>query len=126
MSEHDRLRGSGECAHWQIDNFMADLSWIDATFTNSWSDYSASSYAASYCIDGWGFVHLRGAIKNASASGTSAFTLPVGYRPSYNKNLPSDCYAGAYGRVTISPDGSVTPYGDYRYISLDGISFYAG
>lgn len=56
MSEHDRLRGAGEYAHWQIDNYIGGVligSDSDATGTvtnctspTSWFDVSGFTLAA--------------------------------------------------------------------------------
>ena len=123
MSEHDRLRGAGEHAHWQIDNFMLAPTWVAPTFTNSWVDYGGVEMTARYCIDGWGFVHLAGAIK--SGTGAGAFTLPVGFRPSARVWFQAagagdtDVYIGTDGVVTISTT-------DTSRVHLDGIYFFAG
>ena len=56
--------------------------WKTPTFTNSWVNFGASpTYElAGYALDNDGYVHLKGLIKTG-ATATSAFTLPVGYRP---------------------------------------------
>ena len=125
MSEHDRLRGSGEYAHWQIDNFMATPTWTNvSSFSNSWVNYDTSAVAR-YSKDPWGFVRLEGRIKSGTVT-SAAFTLPVGYRPTAQRGFAVDSNA-AYGRVLIGTDGTVTPsVGSNVSFFLDGIVFYAG
>jgi hypothetical protein len=90
------------------------------SFTNSWVDYGSGYDAAAYRINPDGDVELKGVIKDGTAS-TSAFTLPVGYRPAAHMVFTTD-NNGGYAYVIIEDDGSVKPSGNTR-LSLAGIKF---
>jgi len=100
------------------------VDWIAVTtFTNSWLNFASGNPIASYYKDSLGIVHLQGVIKSGT-SGTSAFTLPAGYRPLLNQILTSTAN-GAFGTLEVGPDGTVKPNGSNVYISLNGITFKA-
>lgn len=92
------------------------------TFTNGWSNYSYDYDSAGYYKDK-DRVFLQGVIRGGSV-GSSAFTLPTGYRPTKRKMfiVISNNYIG---RVDILNNGNV--YIDSMcsnsYVSLDNISF---
>ena len=102
------------------------------TFENSWANVGgATDPPASFFKDKMGIVHLRGRIDSGS-SGTTAFTLPVGYRPEYltsqlvynDNGGPGP--GGASVRVFVYPDGSVDPtFTAGTDMWLDGVSFRA-
>lgn len=93
-----------------------------APFTNSWTNFGSGWQTAAFwrMPDGW--VHLRGLIKSGTI-GSSAFTLPPGYRPVLSE--PFVCISnGAVGRVDVLTDGTVVPsVGNNTYVTLSGISF---
>lgn len=112
-----------------------ETAWTAPTFTNSWvNEGSGAGAPAGFRKDSSGMVHLRGLIKNASSSapGSSAFTLPAGYRPPYPLNVPVFCANASPGtanvldQATVGTDGTVKPSGNFSYVWqwLDGISFY--
>jgi hypothetical protein len=86
--------------------------WITPTLLNSWVPFGGSSppAGAQYRKDGFGFVHLRGAVKNGTV-GTSIFTLPAGFRPAYALNyvFPNAAGSSAAGAISFGVAGSVTP-----------------
>jgi hypothetical protein len=84
--------------------------WTAVSFTNSWADYGSPFETAAYSLDPYGNVHVRGSIKSG-ASGQSAFTLPVGMRPSAYFDVPSITGGATMGIVEVGSDGSVTPIG---------------
>lgn len=92
-------------------------------FTNSWVNFGSTYYTAGFFKDALGYVHLRGLIKNGTV-GISAFTLPVGYRPTGTMffNVLSN---GAAGAVEVAINGDVSPKtpSNNTYVSLDGITF---
>ena len=98
-------------------------------FENSWVNLSTVSYGyAGYMKDSLGFVHLRGSVKNGTATvGLALFTLPAGYRPSSAINVP--VMAGAadasnYGALQIGIDGKILYLaGGNTGLSLSGITF---
>jgi len=75
---------------------------------NGWVTYSADYYPAQFMIDPFGFVHIRGSIKNG-VSGQHAFTLPEGYRPSKRiRGLLLGEWTSQYlSRYEIYPTGQV-------------------
>ena len=101
--------------------------WTDVAtgigFANSWVNYGGVYAQARYRKDGQGFVHLSGVIKSGTM-GASAFTLPVGYRPSLQLIFPAA--SGSTTRVDVLPDGPVIPTtGTAASCALDAIVFYA-
>lgn len=104
---------------------VGDTSWIVPTLLNSWVSYGAPYEVEGYRKDGQGFVHLRGLIKNGTATaGTALFNLPAGYRPA-NTALFDTQSNGALGRVDVANNGNVTiQAGTNAWISLNGITFY--
>lgn len=94
------------------------------SFANSWVDYGGSTSAVSFRKDKTGRVWLKGVMKDGTvASGTPAFTLPAGFRPSDNTYLAVDAN-GAHGTLEIQTDGDVCVMnGSNLSVSLDGLSF---
>ena len=91
-------------------------------FTNSWA-YFGSEQVAAFWRDPFGWVYLRGLIKNGTV-GSVAFTLPPGFRPPVAERfvvISND----AVGRVDVGADGAVTPKSpsNNTYVSLAGIRF---
>lgn len=96
-----------------------------AAFTNSWANNGAGYTAAAYWFDREGKVHLEGSVDTGS-SGTSAFTLPVGYRPATSKVFAIDAN-GSHGTATIGTDGTVVlTAASTANTHLNGISFPTG
>jgi hypothetical protein len=93
------------------------------TFQNSWVDFGVSFAPAKYYKDPFGIVHLEGLIKNG-ASGSPAFTLPAGYRPSAEEIFTSFSNAGL-ASVNVNFAGQVIPSGGTGYLSISGITFRA-
>ena len=101
-------------------------SWITPTLENGATSYNGTD-PYGYFKDEFGMVHLRGTIKTLGV-GTAfrMFTLPIGYRPEQDifKSVTSNF---AFGNVTISKGGLVTPtHGNQNWFCLTGISFKAG
>lgn len=92
------------------------------TFTNSWSNYGSDYDTAAYYKDK-DRVFLQGLIKGGTV-GTSAFTLPSGYRPKKRKIFTVNS-GNSFGRVDILTNGNVLIDGicSNSYVSLEGISF---
>lgn len=96
----------------------------EPAFTNSWVNFNALDNPASYWRDPFGIVHLRGLIKSGTLT-TSAFTLPVGFRPLVQENFGTVSNS-AFGYATVTNDGKVTPQaGSTTWFSLDGLTFKA-
>lgn len=118
----DELRVKGKVTLTNKENFITVGSTGAASFTNAWANFGAPYYNAAYWLDPFNFVHLRGNIKSGTI-GLAAFTLPPGYRPSATISLPVESN-GAFGSVTISSGGVVTPtVGSNVRVSLDSIIY---
>lgn len=100
------------------------ISWTSAVLGNSWVNTGGLYYNAEYKLDANGFVHLRGVIKSGMV-GSTAFTLPVGCRPSKKVPIPTISYNGStyiIARVDISNTGTVVPViGSNNEFYLDNI-----
>lgn len=105
-----------------IDTAFGTDAWTAPTFQNSWTNYGSGRAGAGYRLRN-GRVELNGVIAGGSAMNTTAFILPVGYRPAFTKDIPCDSN-NAYGKVLIGTDGTVKPYtGTTAHFSLDGVAF---
>lgn len=128
---HDELDGTGQNAHWQIDEFMAapTIHTVGAVgepaFENSWVNYGGGYATAGFYRDVLGVVHLKGLLKSGTGA-NAMFTLPVGYRPPalhMQATVSNDAFAVVY----VGTTGAVyRPIGSGDGVSLDGISFYVG
>jgi hypothetical protein len=122
---------SGEFDRW-LDDLREQLAvenWrnIGATgnpaFTNSWANSGGSNAVAAFYRDPFRIVRLKGVI-DTGTSGTSAFTLPVGYRPSEVLQFPALQTAGAAGAwITVNTDGTVVPTRTGAAIHLTNVTF---
>ncbi len=100
----------------------------EPAFAHSWVNFGTSDSTAGFYKDAMGFVHLKGKISTGTL-GNDAFTLPNGY-------LPHDRLAKSFsvisnasiGLVIVAADGEVQPTApsNNTYVSLEGITFYAG
>ena len=94
----------------------------EPAFENSWANASGYDTAAFYKqID---IVYLKGAV-DSGTNNTTAFTLPVGYRPSaYKVFATMQLTTATATRVFINTDGTVVPEsGSGGGNSLEGIIF---
>lgn len=110
------VRGSSE--QWHVIGAASQ-----PAFQNSWVAFSGSD-PVQYFQDANGVVHLGGLTKSGVV-GSTAFTLPAGYRPL--TSLRFSCVSnGAFGVVTVSSAGLVVPAtGSNVYFDLSGITFRA-
>jgi len=94
-------------------------------YTNAWVNYGSPYHAAGYWRDPFGFIHFRGVIKSG-AVGSSAFTLPPGFRPASDV-ITVVLSNNAVGRLDIDSDGTVTPQNpsNNANVCLDGVYFQA-
>lgn len=107
--------------------------WINvSSFTNGWSVATTySSPTVDYYKDSTGRVWLRGCVLGGTAS-SSAFTLPVGYRPTTNRTGASTAWNSGgdanVARIRVMATGNVTVYQQSNqdtttHMCFDGISF---
>lgn len=82
--------------------------WTGVTLINSWVDGGGEG-APGYLKDALGFVWMRGYLTTGTA-GTTAFVLPVGFRPGSSTYYPSVQGAGAAGSyIYVTTAGNVEP-----------------
>ncbi len=69
---------------------QATETWHAFTYVNSWKDFGSGFNTGGYRIDALGRVWLRGAIQNSGTitDGSVICTLPSGYRPTAEIELP--------------------------------------
>lgn len=94
-----------------------------SVFANSWVNFDTDR-PARYSLDrGW--VSLTGIIKSGTIGAVTAFTLPLGYRPTSVNGLVFPVVSnGAFGRADVFSTGAVQAVtGSNVYFSLDGIRF---
>lgn len=85
--------------------------WTPVVFENSWGDFGSPWQDAEYKKDMTGRVWLRGTI-TGGAAGSTAFTLPAGYRPPADYVSPAISSGGnppALCRLQVNADGTVVP-----------------
>lgn len=136
-------QGSSPTTWYEYAKFQNGEVWLKrsawttvSSFQNTWTAHG--SYPVQYTKDANGFVHLRGLLVRGStepAYNVSAFNLPVGYRPTSLKllivanhrtnasNIGNELRIDTGGYVY--PSAGATGAGS-GWISLDGVSFYAG
>jgi hypothetical protein len=97
-----------------------------SAFSNSWVDIGGSQFSpAGYRMEPGSLVRLNGLIKNGTIPSV-AFTLPVGYRPPFDKVYAVPTGSNVTGRVDVQADGDVfISGGNNSFVSLDGIVFRA-
>lgn len=134
------LRQLGEYDPKELDGFYRKVveklnllltapTWVEVTsFENSWVNYGSTNQTAGYTKDAFGFVHIKGCVKDGSSIPTIIFTLPAGYRPSANESFVVETTGGAFGSCFVQTNGTViaSSGGGTSYFWLSGITFYAG
>ena len=122
----ESIRGDNETWH-----DVGTTNDFDVTFQNSWANVGGGNPPAGFYKDKMNIVHLRGNI-DTGASGSIAFTLPVGYRPEYStrhivyNNNGGPGPGGANVFINVQADGDVIPtFSAGTDMWLDGVSFRA-
>ena len=94
-------------------------------YANGWVNYGAPYSNGGYIKTADAWVELIGVIKSGSV-GSSAATLPPGFRPATTKSFLT-LSNGVAGRVDIDNGGVITPLSPSSNLSvvLDGIRFKA-
>lgn len=112
---------------WFTRSDISQETWTHPNLLASWTNYGSSWVEASYMKDSFGFVNVRGTIKDGTTTdGTNIFDLPSGYRPQYNVSFPvTDSGGGASARVSIDTSGNVTIDGvtGNSWLNLGNIRF---
>lgn len=104
------------------EKFGITNTFIAPTLINSWVNYGSGFNIAGYIKDIFGFVHLRGLVRNGSGA---IFTLPAGYRPAYRQLCAVQSWDNI-GRCDVTTGGNVTmAVGSNGWFSLDTVIFLA-
>jgi len=139
--ESTQATGSDGLTATQVDNAIAQGTncwWHDpgvkrvvgagspaAGFTNSWVNYGSGFVPAAYWFDRDGRICIEGVVKTGTPP-ASIFTLPTGYRPSYNYAFAQDA-AGSHSLLYVNSDGTIVPnVGSTSFQSIDGICIAKG
>jgi hypothetical protein len=97
-------------------------------FTNSWANFGGGRTTAGFYLDKESVVHLKGSI-GGGASGTSAFTLPVGYRPGADLLVVLGTGSNILSNALISPTGTISVFCNGACagsVGLDSVTFRVG
>ena len=96
---------------------------------DGWQEHGAPSGVPRAVKDGFGFVHLEGAIEGGDATTSVPFQLPSGFRPAHLVDHPVDSGPGTYNYLWIEPDGTTEVRGNLitgaAITSLEGVTFRA-
>jgi hypothetical protein len=117
-------------------NSLPNLTWTPLTLENGWTVFFSGLYGApSYTKDHEGFVHLSGALDGSGRSNIRFATLPAGYRPhtqyvwvraaaTNGASDPQlvDLYIPNTGEIYAEAGTGA----NMRFVSLEGVTFYAG
>lgn len=108
-----------------IDSLGDD--WIAPTLATGWSDFGSGYEISGYRKAADGTIFLRGLLAKGAAGGTTIFTLPAGYRPSYEVLLTGYMSSGVATRIDIQTDGQVVAFApavaDGQWWTLGGLNF---
>ena len=97
--------------------------WVTPKMENKWVRYTAIFNPPGFYRDSLGVVHLRGLVKGG-ANKTTIFTLPAGYRPTFQQLHPVSIWNDTIGRVDVMGDGRIhATKVATQWVSLDGITF---
>lgn len=81
--------------------------WAVAPILSGWSQFGGTKQTLRYRRPGNGLVEIQGVVKGTGAS-SLVMTLPVGYRPDADIDVPVVCSGSAFGVATIATNGNVT------------------
>lgn len=102
------------------EEFANKPTWQDLSLVNGWTNYGSGYANASFYLDAFGVVHLRGVIKSGSVPSV-VMVLP--HKPSFRTSLSVITNTGV-GQVDVLSNGEVTVMsGGSTFVGLDGISF---
>jgi hypothetical protein len=108
-----------------------DSAWIavgsgGSSFANSWVDYGSGYPGAAFRKDAFGYVHLKGFIKNGTAVDTTTMiTMPTGYKVGSTRHIAAVGASGA-GHLKLTTSGIAYGAGTGNgWLTLDNITYYA-
>jgi hypothetical protein len=95
---------------------------------NGWVPYANGTRPPKVAKDGFGFVHLRGAIRRPSGTSFVPFKLAKPYRPNVIVFLPIAVYNDNVAHMEIDPNGVVTigsqgSASPDTFTSLEGLTY---
>lgn len=98
----------------------------EPAFQNGWANFGGAFSHAGFYKDSEGLVHLKGTL-SGPGNGSTAFTLPAGYRPPEALFLPMAGGGPIAGNLIIGADGQVQPTcaGGACAAGIDGLIFRA-
>jgi hypothetical protein len=98
---------------------------LSLTLENAWSD--ANFGTLGYAKDASGIVHLFGALVHTGAANSTMLTLPAGFRPTGDIDVPVVVFGPAAGALRVNSDGTVSVLsGSTTFVSLESVTFLAG
>ena len=108
-------------------DFREQEVWQALPLIASWVDYGSGYETAQYMKDDMGFVHIKGFIKNGTATPATIFAnLPAGYRPNGFSYYPVILSIGSAGSIEIRNTGTLGSVSmSTTYTSLGQFSFRA-
>ena len=96
--------------NWRALELWSRVVWSELPLLNGWTVWWADQPPV-FCIDGFGFVHLRGIIQVTSLANTNFAVLPEGSRPAYLERIPITAeIGGAYSYNFLEIDNAGTMY----------------
>jgi hypothetical protein len=108
-----------------------DSAWITvgasgSSFANSWVNYGGGYPEAAFRKDAFGYVHLKGFIKNGTATDSlTMVNMPTGYRVGSIRHIPSFGASGA-GHIKLTTSGIAYGSGTGNgWVTLDNLSYFA-
>jgi len=91
---------------YEIDRWVIN-GWQTLSLVNGWDNFGGSWPASPvYSRDAAGVVRVRFALYDGT-SGTTATTLPLGYRPPYELQFSAFTGAGDHARIYVAPSGII-------------------
>jgi len=110
------------------------LTWQNLTLENGWKAYGGYGATPAFTKDVEGFVHLTGSLSGSAKTSEVIAVLPPGFRPPEGAWVPVGSSNGSYNpfpvNIYISSSGTMevangTGAND-SFVSLEGVTFYAG
>ena len=133
------LKHLGTVPKAQLATHLPHLKWHTLTLTNGWAAYGGSGNTyyqlPAYTKDAQGVVHLRGALSGSGQTSNQFATLPTGFRPSVKRQWVPVASSNAASDpqlvvLDVGSDGTLLIYNgpgaNDAFVSLDGVTFFAG
>jgi hypothetical protein len=114
---------------------IAPVVWTPLTLEHKWELFDPMDGSPEFTKDAQGFVHLKGAIDGEASTSMQFAVLPAGFRPTTEALLVHASGTNAFAAealvdIFIEADGAMfaepAPGNNGRFVSLEGVTFYAG